>query len=316
MAGHLPNSHPSGPASLDGVAAQLLNAALTDSSNVTYLKGITKFRQFVTMTLNMNNWFPAEPYIVMLYIAHLYHKGYATSTIISAVSIISYYHKVYMLLDSTTAFVIKKTLQGVSNLQPTRDLRLPITIQMLDSLVDATKQVATTHYHSLLLTAMFLLAFHAFLRISEFALPSSGKSDHILQLSNISIHPDEVLIQFNSFKHHRGHPVSISVPSHVSYYCPVKHLAQFLLIRGTSPGPLFIFPDETPVTQGFFRSSLRACLSLAGFSNATYTSHSFRIGAATEAARKGYSDDEIQRMGRWSSTAFKKYIRIPKLSLA
>jgi hypothetical protein len=43
--------------------------------------------------------------------------------------------------------------------------------------------------------------------------------------------------------------------------------------------------------------------------------HSFRIGAATAAAIQGASDEDIQRMGRWKSQAFKRYIRIPVLQL-
>ena len=39
------------------------------------------------------------------------------------------------------------------------------------------------------------------------------------------------------------------------------------------------------------------------------------IGAATTAAMRGLSDEEIQRMGRWKSQAFRKYIRITMLHL-
>ncbi|RXN33881.1 poly [Labeo rohita] len=42
-----------------------------------------------------------------------------------------------------------------------------------------------------------------------------------------------------------------------------------------------------------------------------FSSHSFRIGAATTAAQKGLSQQQIQALGRWSSEAFKSYIRHP-----
>ncbi|XP_014666645.1 PREDICTED: uncharacterized protein LOC106808433 [Priapulus caudatus] len=38
-----------------------------------------------------------------------------------------------------------------------------------------------------------------------------------------------------------------------------------------------------------------------GFDTARYKSHSFRIGAASESARQGYSDNQIRQMGRWKS---------------
>jgi hypothetical protein len=40
-----------------------------------------------------------------------------------------------------------------------------------------------------------------------------------------------------------------------------------------------------------------------------FRSHSFRIGAATEASRMGISDEVVKKCGRWSSGAFRNYIR-------
>ena len=43
------------------------------------------------------------------------------------------------------------------------------------------------------------------------------------------------------------------------------------------------------------------------------TKDSFKIGAATYAAKQGVTDDKITHSGRWKSDAFKKYIRITSL---
>ena len=47
-----------------------------------------------------------------------------------------------------------------------------------------------------------------------------------------------------------------------------------------------------------------------------YSSHSFRIGAATVAARNGVPDHLIQTLGRWSTNVYKSYIRTPVEALA
>lgn len=51
---------------------------------------------------------------------------------------------------------------------------------------------------------------------------------------------------------------------------------------------------------------------LGGLSPHLYTGHSFRIGAATTAAECGVLDSTIQMLGRWSSMAYKTYIRSDK----
>lgn len=57
-----------------------------------------------------------------------------------------------------------------------------------------------------------------------------------------------------------------------------------------------------------FSSALQH-VNVSGLGNKGITPHSFRIGAATSAAALGIPDDAIQRMGRWSSRAFLRYIK-------
>jgi hypothetical protein len=40
-----------------------------------------------------------------------------------------------------------------------------------------------------------------------------------------------------------------------------------------------------------------------------YNTHSFRFGRATDMATQGYTDIQIRMAGRWSSAAYKKYIK-------
>ncbi|XP_074650158.1 uncharacterized protein LOC141905243 [Tubulanus polymorphus] len=47
-------------------------------------------------------------------------------------------------------------------------------------------------------------------------------------------------------------------------------------------------------------------ISFLGLPVVSYTSHSFRIGAATN----GVPEPVIRELGRWKSDAFKRYIRI------
>ena len=59
------------------------------------------------------------------------------------------------------------------------------------------------------------------------------------------------------------------------------------------------------------RDDLRSVLSFCGLDTARYKSHSFRIGAAFDAALRGFSDAQIRLMVRWRSDAFRQNIRLP-----
>jgi hypothetical protein len=41
-----------------------------------------------------------------------------------------------------------------------------------------------------------------------------------------------------------------------------------------------------------------------------FNTHSFRLGAATSAFVNGISEEEIKKLGRWSSKCSERYIRI------
>ena len=60
---------------------------------------------------------------------------------------------------------------------------------------------------------------------------------------------------------------------------------------------------------------LTVTTKFAGLNPKLYKGHSFRIGAATEAANRGYSENAIQKMGRWNSSAVRRYIRIDAFAL-
>ena len=62
------------------------------------------------------------------------------------------------------------------------------------------------------------------------------------------------------------------------------------------------------MTPKWFANRLGAVVAKAGVPGLV-TAHSLRIGAATSAARHGYTDSQIKALGRWKSFSFLRYIR-------
>jgi len=92
-------------------------------------------------------------------------------------------------------------------------------------------------------------------------------------------------------------------------------MSAYLHKRGGAPGPLFLLENGQPLSRDRLSSWLRSIFSGAGIPG-NFSSHSFRIGAATVAARNGVPDHLIQALGRWTSNAYLGYIRTPAEALA
>ena len=243
-----------------------------------------------------------------MFVTKLHHEGVSGSSIQSKLSAISYSHKIRDDPDPTTHFLVSKVMMGIRKVAPSLDTRLPITFNILSSIVQSIPSVGWSHFWSVLFRAMITLSFHAFLRPGEIT-----HSPNNLMFSDVTINQDLLSITFRKFKHHVGDPVTIEIPAGDPVTCPIKNLRAYLHLRGPRPGPLFCDSGLSPISYTHYNNfvgSVRAYLQLPR----TITPHSARIGAATHAAAKGVPEVLIKQMGRWRSNAFAKYIRISTIS--
>ena len=98
--------------------------------------------------------------------------------------------------------------------------------------------------------------------------------------------------------------------------CPVSALFNYLAKRRNDQGLLFRFMDGSPLTKSKFVETFRTLPSQAGVDSSLYLGHSFCIGAASTTAANGVEDSLIQTLGRWKSSAYLTYGRIPAKNLA
>ena len=257
---------------------------------------------------------PVSLTVILLFVAYLHEQGLAATSITSTLSAISYFHRINGHTDPCNNFIVAKLLAGVRNLKPTADVRLPITIPILNKLIQALPHVISSPYKRTMLHTMMVLAFKAYLRVGEMVPRSKHSIQGCLHLDDVMIAGDVISISFRHFKHSaKQGPQIVHVRgeriANTSIH-PAALLQEYLQTRGRVNTVLFAYMDGTPMSRAEFDLSLKQLLSFAGLSHRVFKGHSFRIGAASAAALRGESDAQIRVAGRWSSDAFRKYIRL------
>ena len=95
--------------------------------------------------------------------------------------------------------------------------------------------------------------------------------------------------------------------------CPVRAILDFKQIRQNSEEAFLVHLDGAPLTRYQVQAVLKKAAVFLNWPSKGYSSHSFRIGAATTAAVNGTSLNSIMQKGRWRSGAVKSYIRPDKI---
>jgi len=165
----------------------------------------------------------------------------------------------------------------------------------------------------------YLLAFFGLFRIGEFVADTKHRAQRsVLMLSDTILKDNclQITIRFSktdqkgisngiNFKGQNRNPL-----------CPVQATREFLEMRGTKAGPLFMHYNGTFLSRFQFNSILASSLKFADPNHQNIKAHSFRIGGATNAMAKGIPYKKIQEMGRWQSHAAKRYIRQIDIDIA
>lgn len=155
--------------------------------------------------------------------------------------------------------MLKKLLKGCENLRVRNDSRLPNTKDILSQIVNNLEKCISNYLHRVLLKAVFLLAFHGFLRLGEILTRSPHDCGKVLQVQDILISiknekPYNLTLTLRSFKNIKhNQPVTLSLePNHIQpSLCPVQALVTYRQYYRHNSGPLFQFVNGTAVSHNF-----------------------------------------------------------------
>ena len=105
---------------------------------------------------------PVSPETICLFVAYLHNSERAPKTISTYISAIGYIHKILSLPDPANSFLVSKLIAGAYRSRPSFDIRLPITLNILDMLIDALPHTTPSVFEAILYKAMYLFAFYTF----------------------------------------------------------------------------------------------------------------------------------------------------------
>ena len=165
---------------------RLLMASRADNIYATYAVAIEAFRKFCRAYGYDPQRIPNVEKVAQ-FVAYLSWCGYASSTVQTYISGLAFYLQSAGCEDVTQSFVISRLVEGCKRRSSRRDVRHPITLSVLRRVLPSLNYVCDSDYDVFLYTAAFLLAFHGFLRISEFTVASQYRQERMLHRTDVKV---------------------------------------------------------------------------------------------------------------------------------
>ena len=232
----------------------------------TYRRAWKLYEEFQISVLQSSHVsLPVLPATLALFVAHLFDRSYASSTVNTYVSALGYFHRLAGLQDPTKTFYIIEMLKGYGKIGYKLDSRLPITLPILIRIMKGLEIFCVSQYELFMFKAMCTMAFFAFLRIGEITVSKRDSvNGNLLQLDQVSKKHSgngtvvSLIITFTSYKHtgnYNQNPFSI-VLNRQPKACPVQSFLDYASVRGIAHGPLFINHNGSPDLRGEFSKML------------------------------------------------------------
>ena len=197
------------------------------------------------------------------YLHYLSLKGCTYSPTSSYISGISFYFKINSWEDPTQAFVVQKLLKGYSKCHSIKDLRKPVTLQLVKDFSNDLKHVNLSNYEALLFSTAFSVACFGFMRVGELVVHSKDSvTSRVVQHCDVILRGSEMRLYIRfSKRDQNSRSVSLVFTScQDQQICPVALLYRYIQQRRCIDGPLYCNFNGQPLTRFQFSSVLAKVL--------------------------------------------------------
>lgn len=216
---------------------------------------------------------------------------------------------------------LRSSFKAIKKLCPSKTgNRLPIHLWLLRKICAS---LYAGNADDIMFADMFTVAFFGFLRSAELTGHAFDEFQNYLTFANVSFHDSLGFVELSidgskTDVFREGTLIKLFRSSQTSVICPVKAMQRRFRTRpraATGSTAVFTMRSGRPVSYKLFQEKLKATIRKLGYNPKEYSTHSFRIGAATTMAILGFPAHQIKAMGRWKSLAFQLYARLDDSTL-
>ena len=282
-------------------------SSLNDNSFVNYMSGFKAWKVFARC--NQLTIFPILNAEFCIFLIEALKEGASWATLNKYICAAKFFHKIFELeniqVNETLCNYLKKFCR-----KPNAEKR-PINVNEVYAILELSK----TEPSSLLLfrdLSIVLFGFFGFCRFDDFAQ---------IKFSDFSVDNNVFSVKIRNAKndrYYKGQTLSFELDEFCDSILK-KYLSLSRSHRSRRDSYLFLnLSKKKPKDEKMsYREARNAVLSLCFRANVDVSSigtHSFRIGAATLATRRGVPDVHIERHGRWAlgSSAKNRYQRVSR----
>ena len=314
------------PRDISDVLQKTANLALADCTKKKYDTALNCVEK-CELDTKENLSFPWDNRKTLIFVGYCIKKDLKAGSIKSYLSGVSKIHLAlgYQKLDLTPP-ILKEIFTGQENKHNQKPKkggkgkRLPCTLKMLRLLKTEFRISDMNDKEKLIAWAGCTLAFFGALRPGEMLTKYEKSYDPALTLckKDVSIvkgengEKDAVHLTIKNSKSNRtGRHEIVIIYETKDILCPVRAARKVIdMNKGVSPNAPFLSgAGGKPLTLNRLNDILKEATKSVPLKG-TLSGHSFRSGITSLLAKKGYSNQQLKTVGRWSSRAYQAYIKL------